>query len=143
MERVVFSEEQYFGEIDAMSNKMTRLKKRVLGVVLIAGVFLGMHFLWMYCLPVPKDNLSKSQLFSIRPEMSAEQVISILGRPEFMKVFNQSEHGSKATVFSNDFVRITNSSKKCTWVFSNQDYFQKKLEFYINFVDGSVARVAV
>lgn len=75
--------------------------------------------------------------------MSAEQVISILGKPKFIKVFNSSKQGTKATTFSNDFVGITNSSKKCTWVFSNQDYFKKILEFYINFLDGNVARIAV
>ncbi len=122
---------------------MTHLKKSVFGLVAIIIILLGIHFLWLYCLPIPKDNLSKSQLFSIKPGMSAEQVNSLLGKPKFIKVFNSSKQGTRATTFLNDFVSITNLSKKCTWVFSNQNYFKKTLEFYINLLDGNVERIAV
>ncbi len=60
-------------------------------MIAIPVFLLIMHFVWIYCLPIPKSNIKQSQVFAIEPGMSANQVSSILGKPKLVKVFKTNK----------------------------------------------------
>ncbi len=118
-------------------------KKVICWAVAIPVVLLVMHFMWIYCLPTPESNLTQSQVFAIEPGMSANQVSSILGKPRSVKVFKTNDQGTDVTAYFDNFEEITESSNKCTWIFSTQNYIKKSLEIYVNFLNQKVSRVAI
>lgn len=118
-------------------------KKIICWAIAIPVVLLVMHFTWIYCLQIPESNLTQSQVFAIEPGMSATQVSSILGNPRSVKVFKTNGQGTDVTVYLDNFEEITESSNKCTWIFSTQDYFRKSLEIYVNFINQKVSIVAI
>ncbi len=122
---------------------MNSFKKIIYPVIAIPVFLLVMHFVWIYCLPIPKSNIKQSQVFAIEPGMSANQVSSILGKPKLVKVFKTNDQGTNVAIYLDNFEEITELSNRCTWLFSTQDYLKKTLEIYVNFLNKKVLRVAI
>ena len=120
------------------------MKKQILNYSIVLAICMfSIHFLWIYCLPVSASNHSMSDLYSIKPDMTPSQVIEIIGKPLLMKVYTENKKCGKISKYYDDFKNITKNYKKSTWIFSNQDYFKKTLEIYVNFSNGKVTRIAV
>ena len=118
--------------------------KRIISWTIAISVFLlGIHFIWIYFFPIPKSNLTQSQIFAIKPGMSARQVILILWKPELVKVYKKNDQGVNVFDYLYNFEEITKTSNRCTWIFSTQNYLKKTLEIYINFLNQKVSGITI
>lgn len=119
---------------------MTRAKKILLFIFLLFAIAFCMNFIWIYYIPVPEQNLSKSLLFSVKPGMTSEEVDSILGKP----IKGYGSEGVRAGknishhYYQNDFISMSKKYPDSVWIYSEQSYFNKSLDISVDFVDNHV-----